>query len=85
MRIFKFSLTETDFQTVEMPTGAKILTLQTQHEQAQIWVLCDPTAPKEIRRFVIHGTGHLIVEDPGKYIGSYQLLEGNLVFHVFEI
>ena len=86
MRIWKWTLATTDKQTLNMPKGAKILTVQTQGEEAQLWALCDETAPKEPRQFVIHGTGNPMPPgDPGTYIATYQLMGGSLVFHVFEL
>jgi len=85
MRIWKWTIATTDRQTLHMPKGAKILTVQSQGEEAQLWALCDETEVKEPRRFAIHGTGNpMPTGDPGVYIGTYQLMEGRLVFHVFE-
>lgn len=86
MRIWKWTLATTDRQTIEMPVGAKILTVQAQGEEAQLWALCpDEHGPKEPRRFEIHGTGNPMPNgDPGAYVGTYQLMEGRLIFHVFE-
>jgi hypothetical protein len=85
--IFKYTLETTDTQTVLMPKGAEILTVQTQHEDAKLWALVDPIAPLEERTIEIFGTGHHVYCDMGverKYISTYQLSGGNYVFHAFE-
>ncbi len=85
--IFKFNLETTDSQTVLMPKGAEILTIQNQHEDAELWALVDPNAPLEERIIEIFGTGHTVHCDMGverKYIATYQLSGGNYVFHAFE-
>jgi hypothetical protein len=49
---------------------------------SQIWALVDPTQPSQDRTFTQHGTGHDGVS--GRYVGTYQVLDGRYVFHVFE-
>jgi hypothetical protein len=83
--IWKFPLVVTDKQVVEMPRGAKILCVQMQGEKPCIWALVDPKTPRSIgRRFSIYGTGHPIQGGPGKFIGTFQMNGGSLVFHLFE-
>lgn len=85
--IWKFELETTDNQEIKMPVGAEILTVQVQGETLCLWALVDPSAEKETRHFEMIGTGHPINYNTGVsrvYIGSYQLLGGELVFHVFE-
>jgi len=85
--IWKYELMVADEQGVEMPKGATILTLQVQRGKPCLWVLVSPDAEKEIRTFETFGTGHLYSDhiwEGLKYIGSYQLSDGNFVGHVFE-
>lgn len=85
MRIFKWTLSVTDKQSLRMHEGAKLLTLQTQGDAPQLWALVDEKAPLVTRIFSTYGTGHTMPEgDPGQYVGTYQLQGGSLVFHVFE-
>jgi hypothetical protein len=84
--IWKFEI-GTNKIIIEMPKGAEILTIQTQYNVPCIWAMVDPNAEKELRHFEIFETGHEIYFDMGverKYINSFQLLGGDLVFHVFE-
>lgn len=86
--IYKYPLLVTDFQEVLMPIGAEILTIQTQDENACLWALVDPNElVVEYRNIEIYGTGHPIYCDMGisrKYISTFQLQGGKLVFHSFE-
>ena len=85
--IWKFPLQTMDSQPVMMPQRAKILTVQAQHDEPCLWAIVNPNAPREVRMIDIVGTGHPMFEDLGlerKYIGTFQLRDGDLVFHVFE-
>ena len=85
--IWKYELDTVDNQLIEMPLSARILTVQTQNEKPCLWCLTYPNIPKEVwkkREIIIHGTGHDVEAVPGEYIGTYQLLNGALVYHVFD-
>lgn len=45
--------------------------------------MVNPHAPKEDRTFYTLGTGHPVPKYIGSFIGTYQMQNGNLVFHVF--
>lgn len=81
--ILKFTL-HGPRQTVEMPEGAKILSLQTQHNEPQIWALCDEFAVKESRTFRAVPTGQAFDDEGLTYIGTIQINGGMLVFHIYE-
>lgn len=84
-KIYKYPLEIEDEQNVLLPTGAKILTVQSILDKPYLYALVNPTAPNNmavtIRTF---GTGHPI-SDSGylEYIGTFQIYGGHLVFHVF--
>lgn len=85
--IWKFTLEVSDMQKVIMPIGAEILAVQAQNEIPCLWALVDPDAEKEIRYIEIFGTGHPVNIGMGisrKYISTFQLQGGALVFHSFE-
>ena len=84
--IWKFPIETTDFQNLVMPKGAKVLCVQIQDDNPFIWAMVDPSAEKEERSFLVLGTGHPVqTEDLNlDYIGTYQLKNGLLVFHLFE-
>lgn len=83
--IWKYPLVIADRQRIEMPKGAKILTVQAQDGQACLWALVNADEGEmETRDFVIYGTGHYVSPLPGVYIGTVQMAGGRLVWHVFE-
>ena len=85
--IFKYPLEADDYQTVIMPRGAQILTVQAQREIPCIWAMVDTDNEPEERYFRMAGTGHLFTSKDKllRYIGTFQVRAGGLVFHVFEI
>lgn len=81
--IWKFPLRVADFVEFAMPKNAKVLTVQVQLGDPCVWAEVDVGAETEIRRFRTFGTGHPL--DSGLlYIGTYQMRDGALVFHLYE-
>ncbi|GAH37849.1 unnamed protein product [marine sediment metagenome] len=85
--IFKYPLRPDDYQIVIMPRGAQILTVQAQRERPCLWALVETDNEPEERHFRMAGTGHLFTSKDKllRYIGTFQVKAGELVFHVFEI
>jgi hypothetical protein len=87
-KVFKYEIHQPNDEIVlHMPKGAEILTVQTQKETACVLALVNPENETETRLFRLAGTGHPIHYDMGvdyKYINTFQLFAGNLVFHLFE-
>lgn len=83
MQVWKYKLDTTDFQVIDLPKGSQVLSLQMQDGVACVWVLVNPHE-KELEPVIFdtYGTGHNIAF-VGKFLGTYQLCEGALVFHVF--
>lgn len=86
MKIYKYPLMIDDVQTVVMPHGAKVLTVQMQHEMPCLWAEVDPQIiAVETRTFGIIGTGCADIPANAQYIGTVQQFGGNLVWHVYEL
>jgi len=83
--IWKYTLETTYFQQIKIPSPAKILTIQVQHGVPCIWVLVDLEEDLINKELIIVGTGHP-VDDPHtlNYVGSFQLMEGQFIGHLFE-
>ncbi len=81
--IWKYDITpETP---ISIPEGARILALQVQANQPQLWALVDPQRPTMGRMFKAVPTG-LPFDDEGlTYIDTFQINGGTLVFHLFEL
>ena len=81
--IWKWTLTpgSTD---LHMPADSKVLAVQMQGGQPQLWALVDDHNPKVWRTFDVYGTGHAVPGNHGAYVGTFQMDSGALVWHVFE-
>lgn len=76
-------------QTVELPTGAKVIHVAGIRDEVTAWFLLDPiaflldpTAKLEQRKFSVYGTGHKI-SDRAVYVGT--AICDPFVWHLFEI
>ena len=86
MRIWKVTFRLEDVQRFELPKGAKLLTMQCQNGMPCIWFEVDEKEDAtESRIFTTYGTGNPMPDEPGNYIGTYQVMQGQLVFHVYEV
>ena len=87
MQVWKYEI-KPNKVIVEMPKDAEILTVQNQHGRVCIWALVNPENEKEKRHFEVYGTGYDIFiygfDTKLKYINTFQLFSGDLVFHLFE-
>jgi len=86
--IWKFKL-EPDSKTnvFFMPKGAVVLTVQPQKHTDSVcmWAMVEDTNEVERRVFQIVGTGHELPNRPVRYVATFQVDNGSLVFHVFEV
>lgn len=80
-RIYKYPLTVTDKQTVYMPQGASVLSLDTQNRTPTIWAAVDPDQDNVAVNIVMAGTGHTLPDIPLKHIGTAQI--DGFVWHYF--
>ena len=87
-RIFKYDIPVVDHFGLILPLNAEILTFQSQRESFYIWAIIEEGLNDEKRYFRLAGTGHDLTEDSPKikkYIGTAQIADGGLVFHLFEL
>jgi len=83
--IYKYPLDIRHHQEIEMPSGSEILTVQSQGEMGCLWAMIDTEKEiKEMRIISVVGTGHEVPPDCVKYIGTFQMAGGALIWHVFE-
>lgn len=86
--IWKYPFDVNDVVKLTIQKNAEILTLQTQQGQPCLWALVDPKEETVEKTFEIYGTGHSIDNNPTnkrKYVGSFQIFNQALIFHMFEI
>ena len=83
--IWKFPVELKDTFVVQVPAGATVLSVQMQQGRAMLWMLVNPEAPRSEAIFAVHGTGHPVPDDGRRFLGTFQVPEHHLVFHVFEV
>jgi hypothetical protein len=87
-KILKYEIPlENDFY-IDMPCESRILSFQCQNDKPFIWVMVNEGSPVKRRYFELHATGHKIKLDrliTHQYIGTIQMLSGELVWHLFNV
>jgi hypothetical protein len=81
--IHKYPLMQAAEQTINSHEGAEFLAVQVQNDEACLWVMVDPANRSWSYTIRIYGTGHLVYEKHLVHLGTFQLLEGRFVGHVF--
>lgn len=92
MMIWKYVLERRRVQTIRMPKGAQILSLQTQATKPCLWAAFEHedqdylNFKEETRTIVTLGTndGANVSLSSLTFLGTYQIDNGNEVYHVFE-
>ena len=82
--IWKYLL-DSDNVVLSMPSGADILSVQTQNDGICLWARVSPDAPATTRRFRIAPTGRWIDFEMISFLGTVQQFNGSLVWHIFEV
>ncbi|MFA5048642.1 MAG: hypothetical protein WC516_06480 [Patescibacteria group bacterium] len=68
-----------------MPKGAEVLSVGVQFgKDVCLWVKINTDNELEDRKFNIYGTGHPIYKTDQRFIGTFQLFNGEGIFHLFE-
>ena len=80
--VWKSVLEIKDVQSLDIPHGAEFLSAQIQQGNLCVWYRCDPAETKVKRYFSIVGTGNDCPPD-WEYISTFQIFQGDLIFHVF--
>jgi hypothetical protein len=81
--VWKYPLQVKKTQCLELPRGAKPLSIGVQDEKPCLWAQVDTEAVKDSVLVVTHKTGLPMENGDMKFIGTYQLDGGTLVGHVF--
>ena len=83
--VWKYKISVEDYTVLNLPVGAKPLSVQEQRGEVYLWCLVNPDQKvHETRTFRLAGTGHPIVENV-EFLGTFQLYEGSFVGHLFEV
>ena len=89
--IYKYELKAIDLQQVEMPVGAQILSVGTTvigevitRDVLCLWAKVNTDNIKEARSFLICGTGHKLITEAAKFLGT-TFMDNESVWHIFEV
>lgn len=84
--IYKYEVIIKDIFTLDIPLGARVLSLQVQRGKPYMWIQVNSDVlVVETRVFWVLGTGHPFPDEVSLYfLGTFQIHSGNSVFHVFE-
>lgn len=83
LTIWKFPIELFERQEIRMPAGAQLLDVRLQFDVPVLWALVDPGAEMVSRSIFTAGTG-MQTSPGGRYVGTFQMHGGGLVFHVFD-
>ena len=87
-RVFEYPLTLEAEQNITMPLSAELLGLQVRGEIAVLWAIVDHQNRDTQRRVYLVATATPGRGDPpldkARYIGTFQLAGGDIVYHVFD-
>ncbi|KKN53490.1 hypothetical protein LCGC14_0601870 [marine sediment metagenome] len=86
MKIFKYELKITDYQSLYLFEGAKILHIAEQDGKLFLWALVNPVAKHSWTvkiRIVGKGDSFNDIEEFPDFLGTAIMRSGSLVFHVF--
>lgn len=86
--VYKYPLRLINKQTIKMPEGAVILTVDIQDNQMQLWALVDVDPDKydiDYTFYIVEtGQDAQHIQYPNGYIGTVFFNRQDLVFHVFQ-
>lgn len=84
LTIYKYPFKIEDNFKIAMPKNAKILAVAIKDEIPCIWAMVETYNDLALKEFWLRGTGHNCEEIRNlSYVGSFQILGGSLVFHLF--
>lgn len=86
--VWKYRIPIMDTFELTVPEFANPLDVQVIGDVPYMWMLVDDEEGAQTRRYQLRGTGQPVDHDDTKpelnYVGTFQLGEGALVFHLFE-
>jgi len=85
LTIYKYEIEIEDYFEIRLPEDYKILSIQTQRDKICLWVLVNPNNKTILCKFRLARTGYPINDDIDYFIGTFQLYDGDIVFHLFKL
>ena len=84
-RIFKYQLPIRDEFELELPKGAKVLSVINQYEQTCLYAEVDSgTTERDTYKFIGYGTGNECYHDDSySFLGTVAFDGGSFIYHLF--
>ncbi|MFA6711118.1 MAG: hypothetical protein WCS33_00170 [Candidatus Caldatribacteriota bacterium] len=85
-RVFKYPLVMMDRNTIVLPKGSKILSVESQKDDIVVYAIVDDSVSTEVEEhvFLIRGTGHPADDVDGyDFLNTVKLYGDTLIFHIF--
>ena len=83
-KVFKYAVRETDFQTVNLPVGSKILKIGNQNGSMQLWAMVNSREPNKLPlELAIVGTGNVTEISFENYVHYDTIILGAFVWHIY--
>lgn len=86
LTIYKYQIAPKTANLLELPKGAKVLSVQEQHAGINVYALVDNEQEQmETFEVLVYGTGHRVTEriEGYTFLGTVSMYGGDLVFHIF--
>ena len=85
-RIFKYELQIADSQKIKTHTCFEPISIEMQNQKPVMYAIVDDETPVQKVVLRTYGTGFQLddYETRDNYIGTYMLIGGDLVYHVFK-
>ncbi len=84
-RVYKYPFDVTGHIEIVAPEGMIPLRVLIQHGSPCLWALVDPSKPPRTHHFRLAGTGHDIEEENLRFVDTFLMSGGALVWHVFYV
>jgi len=81
MVIWKYELSITAMQEIEVPLGARVLSAKMQDQRLCLWAMVDPNEQRIRMPIEIIGTGHKASNCYREFIDT--VIDGDRVWHIF--
>ena len=83
--IHKQELQIVDEQNIVIGAESELLSVDVQRDKLCVWYTVDlDDAYTQRRKIYVRGTGHVLEDGDAVYLGTVLMMNGDLVFHVFD-
>lgn len=82
-KIWKHTIPQDEMRLEVTGPGLNPLHVGTPQGQIDVWIERDDTRPERTIELQVFGTGHVISEEMERYVGTFKLLDGAFIGHIY--